>query len=154
MHRPLLFLAIVMLAGGAPMLGVSPVHAQEARDLAGAWPAFDLHDPLAGTSLARDADGPGGSLDERAIAGAASYLLPGAGQFYRGDRGRGALMLGGFAASLVYAVVAGIGEGEICAGQTCQTVPYDVNRRFLFGLGAAVGFHTWSVLDALSHAQR
>jgi hypothetical protein len=98
------------------------------------------------------------SATERAVAGVASYMLPGGVQFYRGEWGKGGVMLGGFAASLVYAVWAGIGPGEYCTdlqGQPhCHTTPYAPNGHFWVGLGSAVGFQLWSVLDALSPSGR
>ena len=92
--------------------------------------------------------------DDRIVAGLWSVLIPGAGQFYRGERSKGAVMLGGFLGSLGYAVFAGMGKDEICAtgpaGSACVEASHQPNRHLAIGLGAAVGFHVWSVLDALA----
>lgn len=94
-------------------------------------------------------------LDERTIAGLWSSFIPGAGQFYKGEVGKGALMLGAFTASIVYAVAAGIGEGELCSapmasfGPNCMPIRHDINSSFFIGLGSAAGVYVWSVVDAV-----
>lgn len=115
---------------------------------------FVFQAPPSPPRLGCRADEGNDSPGERAVAGAASLVIPGAGQFYRGQRGKGTAMLTGWTGSLLYAVVAGIGSSEQClqasGQQLCQEVRYSVDNRFWVGLAAATGFHVWSVLDALS----
>jgi len=95
---------------------------------------------------------------EPALAGGMSVLLPGGGQFYNGQNMKGGLMLAGFAASVVYAVTAGLGDREICAGQgatrVCDTQSHWPNSRFWIGLGSAAGLQAWSIVDAIAVASR
>ncbi|MGH7460105.1 MAG: hypothetical protein ACREMA_03635 [Longimicrobiales bacterium] len=95
---------------------------------------------------------------EPALAGGLSVLLPGAGQFYNGQKTKGTLMLAGAAASVIYAVTAGIGDDQICVGsgrtRFCEIAPYQVNGRFWLGLGATAGIQIWSILDAIAVANR
>ena len=131
----------VVASGGA---------AQHLAEVRQEWPVWEMPSPLTTTTALDEEDSP----SERAFAGIASALLPGAGQFYRGERLKGAVMLSAAAASVVYALTAGIGEAEVCAGaagqQVCQTAPHQINSRFWIGLGSAAGVQVWSILDALS----
>lgn len=116
------------------------------------WPVWEPS--WEGSPLEAHSNDDPSDMRERAIAGLWSAYLPGAGQFYRGERAKGIAMLTGFAASITYAVVAGIGEGDVCAGpphnQVCSSMPHTVNRSFFIGMGWATGFYAWSLLDALS----
>jgi hypothetical protein len=143
-----------MIMMAAMLLPAVSVHGQEADVPLAEW--RPLAATLVAPTVAPDAGGEAGeewSPERRAVAGAASYLLPGAGQFYRGDRVKGAVMLGAFAAAITFAAVAGIGEGEVCAGSACHTA-HRLNSRFWLGLGTAAGVHAWSVVDALGQRVR
>lgn len=126
-----------------------------------AGPRFDWRDGVAPAPLQLaegEADRGTGSAYEPALAGGMSYLLPGGGQFYNGQTVKGGLMLAGFTASVVYALTAGLGDREVCAGEAatrvCSTHPHWPNSRFWMGLGGAVGIQAWSILDAIAVANR
>ena len=93
---------------------------------------------------------------EPAMAGALSAFLPGAGQFYNGDRTKGVLMVSGLAASVIFAFTAGRDDDEICVGagatRLCETARNQLNSRFWLGMGAAAGIQVWSILDAIAVA--
>jgi len=152
MTRALRFLVGVVVGAAALAVLASGVEAQHLAEVQQEWPVWEMPNLIATSAEAPEEAGD--SPNERAFAGIASALLPGAGQFYRGERLKGALMLSAAAASVVYALTAGIGEDEVCLGptgqQVCQTAPHQINSRFWIGLGTAGAVQVWSILDALS----
>jgi hypothetical protein len=94
----------------------------------------------------------------RMAAGLASTIVPGGGQFFKGERGKGALMLTAFAAAITYAFTAGFSDQEICVGPStqphCTVATNQMNGRFLIGLGTAAGIQAWSIVDAFSPRRR
>ncbi len=70
------------------------------------------------------------------VAGGLSFLLPGTGQFYNGQWGKGGLMMGG-------AVVASgmVASGIICADNSNDCAQLNV------GAAALVGIWVWSMID-------
>lgn len=99
---------------------------------------------------------------EPAIAGGLSAILPGAGQFYNGQTTKGILMLQGFAASVVLAIIAGSGQEDVLCPNpegmgpiaVCPVSVFSPNAGFWIGLGAATGVYAWSILDAIAVANR
>lgn len=155
-------LAIIAIALLAPAAAAQHVNHPDQLQVS---PANPVHWPLAIHALesnahilrllASDSTSARPLLDERSMAGLWSSFIPGAGQFYKGENAKGALMLSAFTASLIYAVTAGIGEGELCSapmgpfGQNCVPIRHDINSRFFIGLGSAAGVYVWSVVDAV-----
>ncbi|MGH7574637.1 MAG: hypothetical protein ACREM1_05840 [Longimicrobiales bacterium] len=136
----------------------SPLGAQRAGDSDWNWA-----DPPASTvELSRDPARQEETRLEPAIAGGLSALLPGAGQFYNGQTTKGILMLQGFAASIVLAVLAGSGQEDVLCPNpegmgpfaVCPVRVFSPNAGFWIGLGAATGVYAWSILDAIAVANR
>lgn len=130
-----------------------PAQAQNAGSAEITWPR--LAAPELGDATLSHAAGEEDAAQDartRAVAGFASLLVTGAGQFYKGERLKGTLMFTTMAAAVTYAFTAGIGDGEICTGpdgfRHCTTASHQLNNRFFIGFGTAAAVHAWSVLDA------
>jgi hypothetical protein len=147
---------IVVLTLGMVLVSGGVVVAQEDPGSPIDWSSVPTVEPVSFSS--GSATGDVSRAIEPAVAGGLSVLIPGGGQFYNGQNVKGSLMLLGFAASVVYAVTAGLGDREICAGdvphQVCNTHSHWPNSRFWIGLGSAGGVQAWSILDAVAVANR
>lgn len=145
------------VAAVASIVSYSPrVDAQLPRGSAWQWtapPASTVEIPTNSAEQQRQ------TRIEPALAGGLSAILPGAGQFYNGQKTKGLLMFAGFASAVVFAATTGLGDKEVCAGgapspSTCATHPSWPNSRFWIGFGGAAGIYAWSILDAIAAANR
>ncbi len=121
------------------------------------WPTWEPPVQFSSSLLGMAPEAERSFPDERTVAGLWSAFIPGAGQFYKGETGKGALMLAGFVGSVIYAGVAGFGDGELCTGQgslNCVQTSHQPNRHLAIGLGSAAGFYFWSILDAITDRGR
>ena len=140
------------LALAALLLMALALEAQVLQEAEIEWPTWEPPVHFSHSLLATGPEGDGSFPAERTVAGLWSAFIPGAGQFYRGEPGKGALMLTGFVGSVIYAGVAGFGKDQLCTGPSGSGACVDAtrpNRHFAIGLGSAAGFYIWSVLDAI-----
>lgn len=124
------------------VLAAVPVHAQD--------PAGESDGDLALVPSSAEEQYDGYSRKDPALAGILSAFLPGGGQFYNGQAGKGLLMLGGTAAAVTVALTAGLDtdDDDFYSGGT------GLNGAFWAGLGVAAAIQIWSILDAVGSAER
>jgi len=84
---------------------------------------------------------------EPAIALLCSQAIPGGGQLYNGQNGKGILMLGGAAFSYILAFTAGIETESVVIGNQLVDVRKS-NAMLPIMLICGAGIHLWSVVDA------
>ncbi|MCC7134379.1 MAG: hypothetical protein IT352_17100 [Gemmatimonadales bacterium] len=91
------------------------------------------------------------SRKDPTVAGVLSWILPGAGQFYNGQSGKGILFLLGYSVSLGVAVAG--------ANTTCDYDGFEFdcrsNNGLLYGGAiAALVIDIWSIVDGVSSAKK
>jgi len=115
---------------------------------------FDEIERIAKEEAYRQAKEPSGGEKNTAVAFILSFLIPGGGQFYNGQNGKGAAML------LLYLVGAGTffanypQETADCYGYYCDTETSGNETLAYAGLAAASAVWLWSVIDAPVIASR
>lgn len=146
-----------LFAGGgmlvaALLLTTPALEAQVFQEPGIDWPTWEPPVHFSHSLPATGVEGDRSFPDERTVAGLWSAFIPGAGQFYKGEPGKGTVMLTGFVGSVIYAGVAGFAKDQLCTGPSGSSTCVDAtrpNRHLAIGLGSAAGFYIWSVLDAI-----
>jgi TM2 domain-containing membrane protein YozV len=92
-------------------------------------------------------------VKDPAFATTLSFFLPGTGQMYAGEGGRGAIMLGTYVAGATLVVVGASNTGGCSSYSSCGT---NAGRQVAVAVGGIVmmGTYIYSVLDAWRAAER
>lgn len=93
---------------------------------------------------------PIGSKKEPALAFGLSFFFPGAGQFYNGEAGKGAIMLGVSMAGVMVLMIAAAEDDDFWGNSSDDTAPAMV----MMPLAMIMGSWIWSMIDAPISATR
>ena len=89
------------------------------------------------------------------VAGVLSFLIPGLGQIYNGEGGKGALFFVGYAAGTGIAVAGASQTNEVDYGYGYTVEENDPNEAMLYGgLALSLTCAVWSIVDAATVASK